>query len=69
MFNQLDNAKYHYQSVHLSNRERKLDISFWASEDNRNLIENRQYTDPEYPTDEKIKEILREPKVLNEESQ
>ena len=54
------NAKQHYQAVHLKNMNRKLDLEYFQK--NKHLIENRKHTDPNYPTNDMIREKLNEEK-------
>ena len=56
-FGKLFNARYHYQQVHLKNSSRKLDTEFFKT--NSNVIEDKKYTDPNYPTDAQIEEMAK----------
>ena len=50
------NAKYHYQEVHEKNHDRKMDTEFFQR--NKGLILDRETTDPNYPTNEKVLEMI-----------
>ena len=56
-FGKQSNARFHYQQVHLKNSSRKLDSEYF--ETNRNVIENKKYTDPNYPTDAQVEEMAK----------
>jgi len=57
-FSKISNAKAHYQQVHLKNMAKTLDKEFF--EKNKNLIESKEFTDPDYPTENDIRNIILE---------
>ena len=54
-FAKLFNARQHFQQVHLKNMDRKLDQEYF--EKNKDVIENKKYTDPNFPTYEVLSSV------------
>ena len=52
----MSNAKPHYQQVHLKNMDKILDKEYFKK--HQDIIEDRAATDPDYPTDERITEMI-----------
>ena len=55
-FTTIWNAKAHYQQVHLKNMDKILDKEYFLKHPDK--IEDRAVTDPGYPTDERILEMM-----------
>ena len=56
LFTKITNAKAHYQQVHLKNMAKILDKEYFKK--HRDIIEDSAATDPDYPTDERITEMI-----------
>jgi len=51
-----NNAKYHYQQVHLKQTTRKINSEFF--EKHKDVIIDRKLTDPDYPSDDYVNSLL-----------